>query len=123
MRHGAARIVEAANERISPLAGHGVSIPADVPDSSGDGELLSELNLQADEIKRGSFKEIGISGTPTLILTDSNGKVLNIWAGLLNSSQEAEVLGALSKPIEVRYISAAELKKAMDDRQKIVIVD
>ena len=41
------------------------------------------------------FSAIKIPGTPTLLLVDNNGKVLNVWVGKLDDRHEKEVLKTL----------------------------
>lgn len=41
------------------------------------------------------FSAIKVPGTPTLLLVDSDGKVLDVWVGKLDEGREKEVLAAL----------------------------
>lgn len=62
----------------------------------GDTDIESYRELiEPDEVV---FVEPGllpVSGTPTLLLVDSEGRVDAAWIGLLDSEREAEVLDAL----------------------------
>ena len=49
------------------------------PQENGEGErYLSDLGVKVDEVEQASFGDLGISGTPTLILVDGGGKVVEL---------------------------------------------
>ena len=41
------------------------------------------------------FTDLHVAGTPTLLLMDSKGTILNAWIGKLNEKQESEVIRSL----------------------------
>jgi hypothetical protein len=41
------------------------------------------------------FSKIKVPGTPTLLLVDNQGKVLDVWVGKLDESRQREVLARL----------------------------
>jgi hypothetical protein len=41
------------------------------------------------------FSTIKVPGTPTLLLVDNNGKVLNVWVGKQDEKGEKEILEVL----------------------------
>jgi len=51
--------------------------------------------VQPDSVVPIDFSAIKIPGTPTLLLVDNNGKVLNVWVGKLDDRHEKEVLKTL----------------------------
>jgi hypothetical protein len=55
-------------------------------------QYLSGLGIQIENVKRASLDSIGVSGTPTLMIVDGNGKIKQAWMGRLTSEREAEVL-------------------------------
>jgi hypothetical protein len=57
---------------------------------------LRRLKIPTTEIRRAALRDIGVAGTPTLILVDSEGSVVRSWVGKLTQEDEAEVLSALS---------------------------
>jgi hypothetical protein len=58
---------------------------------------LSELGLSVDETVKTSLASLSVGGTPTLLLVDRSGRVINVWVGQLQTEkQEAEVLKAIS---------------------------
>jgi hypothetical protein len=70
------------------------------PQDSGEGQrYLSTLGVKIDEVEQASFVDLGIGGTPTLILVDSGGKVINKWEGALPPTTEREVIGQLKDEI------------------------
>ncbi|MFZ3245213.1 MAG: redoxin family protein, partial [Candidatus Acidiferrales bacterium] len=66
-----------------------------LPDSATDAfEVLSTQNLPMPFISGANLSSLSVSGTPTLILVDRNGKVEKTWVGQLNSAGEESVLAA-----------------------------
>lgn len=55
--------------------------------------------LQMETVSNLDFNEIDVSGTPTLILIDNEKKVLAVWKGKLDSSQEDEILNEVNLSI------------------------
>lgn len=55
--------------------------------------------MKVDEVRQVSFTELGITGTPTLVLIDADGIVTNKWEGALSLEREGESFG----PIERRH--------------------
>jgi len=70
------------------------------PQEQDQGEnYLTRLGVKVDDVEQASFMDLGISGTPTLILVDSTGKVVNKWEGALPPNRESEVVGQLKTEI------------------------
>jgi hypothetical protein len=55
-------------------------------------EYLSGLNVPLPEVVQSQPRELGVSGTPTLILVNESGAVIKSWVGKLAAGQETEVL-------------------------------
>jgi len=82
-----------------------VKIVAAVPSTPKpeDGQKLADEESQKfatagakpDSMVNLDFAAVKVPGTPTLMLVDNNGKVLNVWVGKLNADGEQEVLKAL----------------------------
>lgn len=53
---------------------------------------LSNEQVSVDEVRQGSFPDLQIGGTPTLLLVDYRGLVENVWVGKLPANKEKEVL-------------------------------
>jgi thioredoxin-related protein len=60
-------------------------------------KYLAKLGVKVDEIRQASLGELGITGTPTLALIDSSGKVLRTWEGVLTADKEQEVISQLKE--------------------------
>lgn len=78
-------------------ARHGsVSLVAILPQGGDEAQkYLSELGVPVDEIRQATLKDIPVRGTPTLILVDRTGGVVDSWVGKLPAEKEAEVLNRL----------------------------
>lgn len=48
-------------------------------------------------VKQAMLWQLGVNGTPTLLLVDDSGKVVESWSGRLTPSQEAVVVARLEK--------------------------
>jgi thioredoxin-related protein len=60
---------------------------------------LEGAGVHVDDVKQAQLSTIGVTGTPTLLLVDSTGKVANVWQGKLQPDQEAGVLAVLKKVV------------------------
>jgi hypothetical protein len=58
-------------------------------------KYLSENGISVSEIKQAPPSAVGVSGTPTLIIVDAAGAVVDSWVGKLPTAREAEVLSRL----------------------------
>jgi hypothetical protein len=56
---------------------------------------LDQHELTVSSVVTIRSTELRIEGTPTLVLLDPNGVVINSWAGLLDPDREAEVVAAI----------------------------
>jgi thioredoxin-related protein len=87
------RLMEQRNESNSP-----VKVIAAVPAAAAQAaeqQNLTEHGVKPDALVNLDFKKIKVPGTPTLILVDNQGKVLDVWVGKLDESHEREVLAKL----------------------------
>jgi hypothetical protein len=62
---------------------------------SDEAEKFAAVGAQPDNMVNIDFNAIKVPGTPTLMLVDNNGKILNVWVGKLDSGGEKEVLKTL----------------------------
>ena len=74
---------------------------------------LQEEGLQVDEVQQLRFDQVGIHGTPTLLLLDDSGTVLDAWVGKLQPLEEQEVIAAVKGPLEF-HPQAADGPRARD---------
>jgi hypothetical protein len=56
---------------------------------------LAKLEVKIDTLYQNSLASVGAKGTPTLILVDASGIVIQSWEGLLPPDAESEVLAAV----------------------------
>lgn len=66
--------------------------PANLEESK---QYLKGLKVEVAEVRESPFANLGVKGTPTLILVDGEGVVRATWGGKLSSEREAEVLKQL----------------------------
>jgi peroxiredoxin len=63
---------------------------------------LGRYGVEIPLVSQSTFDQLKISGTPTLILTNRDGIVSNVWVGQLSDSRQAEVLRALHTSARAR---------------------
>jgi hypothetical protein len=61
--------------------------------------LLAQHRLDLPRLTDLSLESLGVPGTPTLMLVDHSGKVLDVWVGRLSRDREEEVMAAL-QPVQ-----------------------
>ncbi|MBV9210148.1 MAG: hypothetical protein JOZ52_05940 [Acidobacteria bacterium] len=59
-------------------------------------EYLTDKGLELDTVVSRSLGDVGVRGTPTLLLVDGEGKVVQAWIGALNEAKQKEVLAKIS---------------------------
>lgn len=62
---------------------------------SDESQKFAAVGAQPDRMVNLDFAAIRVPGTPTLVLVDNSGKVLNVWVGKLDGDGEKEVLKTL----------------------------
>jgi hypothetical protein len=75
------------------LLAHAIAIFPDPGTSIDDLDTSERLDLESRAGVR--FTELGIRGTPTLLLVSSAGRVLHVWNGQLTSDREATLIELL----------------------------
>ena len=60
-------------------------------------QFLQEGGVHVDQVRRLSMGQIGVQGTPTMLLVNSAGVVTKLWVGRVKPEQEQEVLSAIRK--------------------------
>lgn len=83
------RLTEAARDYQVPVV---AALPGEVSESRS---YLSSLSLSVPEVRRASHQSIGVPGTPTLILVNGEGVIVDAWVGKLQAEDEAGVLERL----------------------------
>jgi hypothetical protein len=70
-----------------------VNIIAVLPQPQEQGKAyLDKLGVSVAEIKQAQLNSIGVNATPTLIMVDQSGSVIESWVGKLPVEKEKEVL-------------------------------
>lgn len=65
-----------------------VVMPQSVVDSK---RYIDDKNLVADDVRQIKLSDIYVAGTPTLIVVDQTGAVVESWVGRLPPEKESEV--------------------------------
>jgi hypothetical protein len=65
--------------------------------------FLQQFNLDIPAVSSTPLEQLAVSGTPTLILTDSKGAVMRVWVGELDTEERRELLAQLRS-----YLGAKE---------------
>lgn len=60
-----------------------------------ESQKFAAVGAQPDNVVKLDFAAVKVPGTPTLVLVDNSGKVLNVWVGKLDEGGEKEVLKVL----------------------------
>jgi len=69
-----------------------------LPQKTDEGRnYLSDLGVAIDDVRQLSPAMLGARGTPTLILVNNDGAVVNSWAGKLPADEESKVLNYLQR--------------------------
>lgn len=87
------RLVEERNKK-----GSKVKVVAAVgsPEArAAEQEALTSAGVQVDNMVELDFTSIKVPGTPTVLLVDNQGEVLDVWFGKLDESKEKKVLASL----------------------------
>ena len=87
---------------------------------------VEEKQLSVHAVSGVDLNKLGIQMTPTIILVDSNGKVLDSWRGELQPDGEREVFEAVGLPYKPRTGSTStetNVKKTVDifDEQNVAL--
>jgi len=84
-------------QRLSGIATQsGCHLIAVLPQEESEGrKYVAGLGLSIGDVRKVSLYELGVDGTPTLILVDNRGTVKRTWPGKLPPEGEAAVIKAL----------------------------
>jgi thioredoxin-related protein len=87
------RLIDERNQK-----GSNTKVIAAVPVEEAKAEeqkTMTGSGVSPDALVTLDFKEIKVPGTPTILLVDNQGKVLDVWVGKQESSGEEEILETL----------------------------
>ncbi len=93
-------IIDQRNQKNSPVKFIAAVPTNDKPEDAkklvdDESQKFAGAGAQPDGMVNIDFAAIKVPGTPTLLLVDNNGKVLNVWVGKLDAGGEKEVLKTL----------------------------
>jgi hypothetical protein len=91
-----ARLLEAARSSGFPVS---AVLPGSLESAA---DYLRLASLSFPDVKTMSLPDLGVLGTPTIILAAPGGAVKAVWEGRLSPEQEVEVLNAMKAVREVR---------------------
>jgi len=60
-------------------------------------QYLDGAGVHVDELRQIPLNTLGVRGTPTMLLVNDAGVVVDVWVGKLPTEQENQVLAALKK--------------------------
>lgn len=53
--------------------------------------------LQIEAVPASTFAALNVEGTPTLILVDASGRVLDFWIGKLSKDEEQQLIARVAR--------------------------
>jgi len=84
--------------KLQEQAGKGLKTVAVLPQPVADAErYLNSEGVHVDQVKQATMSDIGVQGTPAMLLVNSAGVVTKTWVGKIQPEQEQEVLAALRR--------------------------
>jgi len=87
------QLLDQRNQKNSPVK-FIAAVPTDAAKAE-EAQKFATAGAPPDSLVHLDFNTIKVPGTPTLMLVDNNGKVLNVWVGKLDEGGEKEVLKVL----------------------------
>jgi thioredoxin-related protein len=87
------RLVDERNQKSSPVKF--LAAVRSEGEKSEEAKKFADAGVRLDGVVPIDFSSIKVPGTPTLLLVDNNGKVLNVWVGKLDDSGQKDVLEVL----------------------------
>jgi len=87
------QLLDERNQKSSPVK-FIAAVPTDEAKAE-EAQKFATAGAQPDGLVRLDFSAIKVAGTPTLLLVDNSGKVLDVWVGKLDEGGQKEVLKAL----------------------------
>jgi hypothetical protein len=84
-------------QRLVPSAeSNGTRVLAVLPQPISDGRsYLEKLGVTVSEVVQSPLGAVDVSGTPTVLLIDGQGKIRKAWVGKLGPEQERQVMKGL----------------------------
>jgi hypothetical protein len=84
--------------KVQERAEPGLKVLAVLPQPLSEAEqFLATERLHPDQVKQATLGEIGVQGTPTMLLVNKAGIVIKKWVGRVRPEEEQEIISALRK--------------------------
>jgi len=84
--------------KLHEQVGKGLKTVAVLPQPVAESEqYLKSEGVHVDQVKQVSMGDIGVQGTPTMLLVDGTGAIARVWFGKIQPEQEEQVLADLRK--------------------------
>ena len=87
------KIIDQRNQKGSPVK-FIAAVPAEQAKAE-EAQKFASAGAQPDSMVQIDFSSIKVPGTPTVLLVDNNGKVLDVWVGMLDEDRQEDVLEVL----------------------------
>jgi len=87
------RLIDERNQKGSPVK-FIAAVPAEEAKAE-ESKKFADAGAQPDGMVHMDFASIKVPGTPTLLLVDNNGKVLDVWVGKQTEKGEKDILEVL----------------------------
>ena len=87
------QLIDQRNQKSSPLKVI-AAVPAEEAKAE-EAQKFASAGTKPDNMVQVDFSAIKVPGTPTLLLVDNTGKVLDVWVGKLDESGQKKVLALL----------------------------
>jgi len=80
-------------QQLSKKSGKAFKILAVLPESvTAAQDYLKREGVQVDQLRQMSLDRLGIDGTPTMLLLNGSGTVMERWVGKLNPEEQSRAL-------------------------------
>jgi peroxiredoxin len=81
---------------VPSVTGNGTRVLAILPQPVSDGRsYLNGLGVPVSDVVQSPLSAVDVSGTPTVLLIDGQGKIRKAWVGKLRPEQERQVIADL----------------------------
>jgi thioredoxin-related protein len=87
------RLIDERNSKSSPVK-FIAAVPSDEAKAE-ENQKFAAVGTQPDHMVKLDFASVKVPGTPTILLVDNTGKVLDVWVGKLDADKEKDVIAEL----------------------------
>jgi hypothetical protein len=87
------KLIDERNQKQSPVKF--IAAVRSEQEKAEEGKKFAEAGVQPDGMVPLDFSAVKVPGTPTVLLVDNSGKVLDVWVGKQDESGEKKILRVL----------------------------